>query len=164
MAIGQPAPAFKLKDQDGKEVSLDALLKKGPVVLVFYRSAEWCLACQLQLVKLQRHLKKFEAAGGHVVGISYDSAPTLKAFADRKRITLPLLSDPGSKTIEAYAVRDKQAARDKDGAANHATFVVDQQGIVRAKLLQVIYDERPAVDSLVNALKAARNPGEGAKP
>jgi cytochrome oxidase Cu insertion factor (SCO1/SenC/PrrC family) len=41
LAVGQKAPAFSLKDQHSREVSLDSLLKKGPVALVFYRSADW---------------------------------------------------------------------------------------------------------------------------
>ena len=39
--IGEKAPAFKLKDQTGEERELSALLKNGPVALVFYRSASW---------------------------------------------------------------------------------------------------------------------------
>ena len=39
--IGAKAPSFTLKDQNGKERSLDELLKKGNVALVFYRSASW---------------------------------------------------------------------------------------------------------------------------
>jgi cytochrome oxidase Cu insertion factor (SCO1/SenC/PrrC family) len=41
LAVGQEAPAFTLKDQDGAERSLDEFLKKGKVALVFYRSADW---------------------------------------------------------------------------------------------------------------------------
>lgn len=41
VAVGQKAPAFTLKDQNDHEVSLTALLKKGPVALVFFRSADW---------------------------------------------------------------------------------------------------------------------------
>jgi cytochrome oxidase Cu insertion factor (SCO1/SenC/PrrC family) len=41
LAVGQKAPAFTLKDQNDRDVSLSALLKKGPVALVFYRSADW---------------------------------------------------------------------------------------------------------------------------
>ena len=41
LAVGQKAPAFTLKDQNDRDVSLAALLKKGPVALVFYRSASW---------------------------------------------------------------------------------------------------------------------------
>ena len=39
--VGEKAPRFTLKDQEGKERSLDELLKKGKVALVFYRSADW---------------------------------------------------------------------------------------------------------------------------
>ncbi len=41
MKVGEKAPKFTLKDQEGKERSLDDLLKKGKVALVFYRSADW---------------------------------------------------------------------------------------------------------------------------
>jgi cytochrome oxidase Cu insertion factor (SCO1/SenC/PrrC family) len=39
--VGAQAPGFALKDQQGVERSLDELLKKGKVALVFYRSADW---------------------------------------------------------------------------------------------------------------------------
>ena len=41
LPVGQKAPAFALKDQIDRDVSLDSLLKKGPVALVFHRSADW---------------------------------------------------------------------------------------------------------------------------
>lgn len=160
LSIGQSAPAFTLKDQNNQEVSLEALLKKGPVALVFFRSADWCLYCKLQIIQLQRNLKEFEASGGQVVGISFDSVDVLKRFAKRSTISFPLLSDVGSKTIDAFDIRDKQSDR---GNSFHATFVIDQQGVVRAKLFQVSYQERPAVETLVKTLQAARNTKEEKK-
>lgn len=41
LKVGEKAPEFKLKDQTGTERELKALLKDGPVALVFYRSASW---------------------------------------------------------------------------------------------------------------------------
>jgi cytochrome oxidase Cu insertion factor (SCO1/SenC/PrrC family) len=41
LKAGTKAPAFRLKDQAGKERSLEEFLKKGTVALVFYRSASW---------------------------------------------------------------------------------------------------------------------------
>jgi cytochrome oxidase Cu insertion factor (SCO1/SenC/PrrC family) len=41
LRVGAKAPAFTLKDQNGKERSLDEFLKHGPAALVFYRSAGW---------------------------------------------------------------------------------------------------------------------------
>jgi cytochrome oxidase Cu insertion factor (SCO1/SenC/PrrC family) len=41
LQVGEKAPKFTLKNQEGQERSLDDLLKKGKVALVFYRSADW---------------------------------------------------------------------------------------------------------------------------
>jgi cytochrome oxidase Cu insertion factor (SCO1/SenC/PrrC family) len=41
LQVGAKAPKFTLKDQQGMDRSLDELLKKGKVALVFYRSADW---------------------------------------------------------------------------------------------------------------------------
>ena len=165
LAIGQAAPAFTLVEQNGQEVSLAALLKEGPVALVFHRSVAWCLYCKLQMVQLQRHLKEIEAAGGQVVGISYDPVEKLKRFANRSKITFPLLSDVGSKTIDAYDIRSKEEApAEWSGFARHATFILDQQGIIRTKLFQLSYQERPAVEALIKALQDARTIPGAPKP
>src|SRR5947209_6819525 len=50
IAVGDRAPSFTLKDQNDREFSLDAMIKKGPVAVVFIRSIEWCTYCQLQTV------------------------------------------------------------------------------------------------------------------
>ena len=164
LPIGQAAPAFTLKDQNGKPISLPSLLKNGPVALVFVRSADWCLYCKLQLAQLQRNLKEIQSGGGQVVAISYDSAEKLKRFSDRSKITFPLLSDPDSKTIEAYDIRNKQAPQEWGGVSRHGTFIIDQQAVIRAKLFQVSYQERPAVEGLIRALNQARNIKEERQP
>ena len=157
LPIGEYAPAFTLKDQNNKDVSLEALLKKGPVAVVFHRSVDWCLYCKLQMIQLQRIQKEIEAAGGQVVGISYDPVDKLKGYAKRHKILFPLLSDAGSKTIDAYDIRSKEAPPEVSGFARHATFIVDQKGIIRSKIFRLSYQERPAVDLLINALNEARN-------
>jgi peroxiredoxin len=157
LPIGQTAPPFVLVDQNGKKVSLEALLKKGPVALVFHRSVDWCMYCKLQMAQLQRNLKEIEAAGGQVVAISYDPVDKLRSYASRSRITFPLLSDADSKIIDAYDIRYKEAPPEASGFSRHATFILDQKGVIRAKLFQLSYQERPAVDALINALKKARN-------
>lgn len=152
LRLGQRAPSFTLKDQNEREVSLGSLLQKGSVVLVFYRSADWCPFCKQQLVELERNLKEIKAAGTQLVGISYDSVPILKRFATN-RISFTLLSDSGSRTIDAYNIRDKNV---NDGVARHATFIVDKNGVVRTKLFQVSYAERPALDELLTAIREAQ--------
>jgi peroxiredoxin len=164
LPIGQIGPAFTLLEQNGKEVSLESLLKKGPVAVVFHRSVDWCMYCKLQMAQLQRILKEIEAAGGQVVGISYDPVEKLSGYARRSQIAFPLLSDVGSKTIDAYDIRYKEAPPGVSGYARHVTFILDQKGVIRSKLFQLSYQERPAVDALINALKEARNPAGDTKP
>ncbi|MFN0009107.1 MAG: redoxin domain-containing protein [Planctomycetota bacterium] len=109
----------------------------------------------MQSVQLQQNLAEIEATGSRLVGISYDPVKVLERFAERSKITFPLLSDVGSKTIDAYGIRNR-SERAPDGIAYHGTFIVDQKGIIRSKLYQVSYAERPAVDNLIGALEAAR--------
>jgi Peroxiredoxin len=144
------------RGQDGKQVSLASLLKKGPVAVVFHRSADWCVYCKLQMVQLEGHLKEIEAAGGQVVAISYDPVEKLRNFADRSKITFPMLSDADSKTIDAYDVRSPNAPPKFSGISRHATFILDQSGVIRAKMFRLSYKERSAVDALINGLKEAR--------
>jgi peroxiredoxin len=155
IAVGDRAPAFSLKDQNDREFSLEALLKKGPVAVVFIRSIDWCTYCQLQTVQLSENLPEIQATGGQVVVICYDAPEKVKRFSKRRKITLPVLSDVGSRTIDAYAMRALNGAGDQAGSAQHGTFVIDKSGIVRSKPYLTSFEGRAAVDALVNALKAA---------
>ncbi len=101
--------------------------------------------------------KALDATGGEVVGISDEPSRVSKCFADRRTISFPLLADPGSRTIDAYGVRDKNPPRGKEGAATHLTFIVDQKGVIRAKRYRVIYDDQADVDALIKELKDAKS-------
>jgi peroxiredoxin len=158
IAVGEPAPPFVLKDQNDREVSLEALVKQGPVAVVFIRSIAWCAYCQLQTVQLSEHLAKIQASGGQVVMVCYDPPDKVKRFAKRRRINVPILSDPESKTIEAYAMRAVNGAGDQMGSAQHGTFVIDRSGIVRSKPYLTSFEGEAAIDALASALKSANAP------
>ena len=108
------------------------------------------------MVQLQSSLKEIEATGGRVVAISYDSAEILKRFADKSAITFPLLSDAGSKTIDAYDIRNKEAPARWNGIPHPGTFIVDRKGVIRARLFLDNYRERHAADAVILALKEAQ--------
>lgn len=106
---------------------------------------------------MQENLEEIESAGGRVVAISYDSLDTLKRFARSSGITFPLLSDTDSKTIEAYGVRNLEAAGSRiDGVPHPGTFIVDQQGIIRFKLFLNGYRDRHTVDALIKAFNETK--------
>jgi len=155
IAVGMRAPAFTLKDQNDQEFSLETMIGKGPVALVFIRSIDWCTYCQLQTVQLSENLQEIQAGGGQVVVVCYDAPDKVKRFAQRRKIKIPVFSDADSKTIDAYAMRALNGDGDKAGAAQHGAFVIDKSGIVRAKPLLTSFEGRSAVDALVNGLKEA---------
>ena len=99
------------------------------------------------MVQLQNDLKEIEATGTQVVGISYDSVDKLKKFVDARGITFPLLSDEGSKTIHAFGIHYK------GGLPHPATYLIDQQGVARAKLSEEGYRKRHPNEELIEAAK-----------
>lgn len=111
---------------------------------------------------MQKELKAIEAAGVTVVGVSYDSVEVLKAFADKQKVTFPLLSDPESKTIAAYALKNKETGGKKlgkidlDGVPYPGTLLIDADGVVRAKLFVDGYKERHSVAELVKAAEGLK--------
>lgn len=108
------------------------------------------------MVQLQEGLKEIEATGGRVVAISYDSIQILKRFGDKSAITFPLLSDAGSKTIDAYGIRNKEAPERWNGIPHPGTFILDRKGIIRAKLFLENYRERHPAEAVAKALKEAQ--------
>ena len=77
---------------------------------------------------------------------------TLKKFGAEKNIKYTLLSDPKSKTIDAYKIRNKKVRfAQQEGIPHPTTFVVDKNGIIRAKLPGTTR-ERHTIDKLLEAV------------
>ena len=108
------------------------------------------------MVQLQKDLKSIDDAGIQIVGISYDSPAVLKKFSDRSKITFPLLSDPESKTIDAYHIRNEAAKGKAVGVPNPGTFILDPDGVIRAKLFLEGYRDRHSTEELIKAAKTVK--------
>jgi peroxiredoxin len=91
-----------------------------------------------------------------VVAITYDSAEVLKQAAAKRGMTFLLLSDPGSKTIQAFGVLNQEATGRAKGVAYPGVFILDQQGTIRSKLSLENYRGSPATPDLIRALKEVR--------
>ena len=108
------------------------------------------------MVQLQRDLKSIEDAGIQLVGISYDEPAALERFANQMRLTFPLLSDPESKTIDAYHIRNEAAKGRAEGVPNPGTFILDRRGVIRAKLFLEGYRQRHTTEALIEAARGVR--------
>ena len=108
-------------------------------------------------MQLQTDLKDIEAAGLTIVGISYDSVDVLAKFTEKRKITYPLLSDSGSKTITAYGLLNREAKGKAQGIPYPATIVLDDKGMIRAKLALKGYQNRHTTKDLIKAAKDISN-------
>jgi peroxiredoxin len=154
LPIGGSAPDFTLTSSAGGSFSLKAALADGPVALVFVRSADWCPFCRRQLEDLERARPQIENAGVRIVALSYDAPAVGEAAAKKLGLAYPLLSDAGSKVITAYGVLNHEAKGKGAGIPHPVVFIIDQKGIIRAKLMRDNYRDRPESAEIVAAAKA----------
>ena len=97
-----------------------------------------------------------EDAGAQVVGVSYDAVEVLARFAEKRKITFPLLSDTGSKTITAYNLLNKEAKGKTEGIPYPGTILIDTNGVVRAKLVLDGYRDRHTSEALIKTVKGIK--------
>jgi peroxiredoxin Q/BCP len=92
-----------------------------------------------------------------VVAISYDEVDVLTKFAEKQKITYPLLSDPGGKTIAAYGLTNKEAKGKQEGIPYPGTMIVDKAGVIRAKLFHEGPYKRHTAEEVLKAAEAVKD-------
>ena len=149
---GAKAPAFTLSDQAGKKQDLDTLAGPNGLLLLFFRSADWCPFCKGQLVDLEASQKAFEAEGINVAAVSYDSRAILENFAQRRSITYPLLSDSGSKLIDKFGIRNPEGKGIEAGIPYPGYYLIDRDGTIRKRFFETAYVNRLTASNLYGYL------------
>ncbi|MFZ1729660.1 MAG: TlpA disulfide reductase family protein [Bacteroidota bacterium] len=116
--VGEQAPAFSLKDRDGKTVTLESL--KGKVIVLNFW-ATWCPPCRAEIPAFKSAYDKYKAKGVEIVGISLDQKgwSVIKPFLDNQKIQYPVL------------LGDAEIARDYGNIRSiPTTFIIDRKGKV----------------------------------
>jgi peroxiredoxin len=131
LAVGDLAPDFTLRDQNGADVTLSELLEERNVVVVFFPGA-FSGICTGELDEIRDHLERFVGDDLQVVCVSCDAMFSLRAWADIQGYFFPLLSDawPHGAIARAFGVLDE-----RNGAALRGTFLVGRDGVVRWTLV-----------------------------
>jgi len=131
ISIGQTAPDFTLRDQNGKKVSLSDYKGVKNVVLVFYPFA-FSGICTGELCEIRDNLGAFDSDDVQVLAISCDHMFTQRAWSNAEGYFFPVLSDfwPHGGTAQAYGVFDQAG-----GFATRGTFLIDLEGVVRWTLV-----------------------------
>jgi peroxiredoxin len=146
IALGAKAPTtLALQTSAGKPTSLAKEMGPNGILVVMVRSADWCPFCKAQLSGLNSIRPKLAEMGYALVSLSYDKPDKLAGFARTKGITFPMLSDQGSKLIDAMALRDPQyaAVPFANGVPYATVLVIGKDGRVKAKNVSKDYKVRP---------------------
>lgn len=124
--VGEQAPAFTAKDQDGNERTLTELISEKATLLVFYPFA-FSGICTGELCSVRDDLSRFVNDKTQVAGVSCDPHFTLKAWAEKEGYDFPLLSDfwPHGSIAQSYGVFNEDA-----GMAIRGTFLIDTTGTI----------------------------------
>jgi peroxiredoxin len=149
IAVGEPAPDFKLRDQDGEEVSLSDF--KGRRVMLAFYPGDFSPVCGDQLEVYQGAKPQLAERGVELIGISVDSFFAHKAFQAQLGIDTTLLSDfePKGEVARAYG-----SYLDGPGFANRTLVLVDENGLVAWTHESPSPGEFPAAEVLLGAVPA----------
>jgi peroxiredoxin len=169
--IGEKAPSFELPNPEGKLLSLDTLLEKGPIVITFYRG-DWCPYCNLQLRALQARLPEIEALDATLVAISPQVPDGSLTKSEISEMDFIVLSDQDAKVATQFGVAWKvpeflaehmRVGRklDLDEINNGngtilpipATFILGQDGVVKWNYVNVDYRTRSEPEEIIEILK-----------
>ncbi len=167
--IKDNAPDFSATDQTGKRINLKKQLKKGNVVLVFYRG-QWCPYCNKQLKQLEDSITLIKAKGATVLAITPELPESISKTIVKTKASYPVLYDEGLKIMNAYKVAfrvdDKTVEKYKgygidflkangNNGANlpvPAVYVINKKGKIVYKFFDVNYTKRSSVKDILDHL------------
>ncbi|MFQ5563896.1 MAG: peroxiredoxin family protein [Parvularculaceae bacterium] len=151
-------------DSTGTAQDFDSLVGDNGMALFFMRSLDWCPYCRLQALEVAKRAGDFTARDLSVVFITYDSSDKLAKFDAKWEVAPTLLSDEGSKIIDAFGIRNEQHEPGSRayGIPHPVVFIVTPDGTIRAKLYEddfmtndTSYRKRPEVDAILEAVDGA---------
>jgi len=150
-AVGDPAPDFKLTNDEAKLATLGDF--QGKWLVLYFYPKDFTSGCTLQAHNFQRDLEKYQKLNAVVVGVSVDTAESHKNFCAKEGLNFRLLSDIEAKVSEHYgSVMEYNGA--KLSARN--TFIIDPQ----SKIAKVFIKVNPKVHSeeVLSALAELQKP------
>lgn len=141
--VGDDAPPFALKDQDGKDWSLDE--KRGKAVVLYFYPMDDTPGCTKQACDVRDNWAEFARRGVEVVGISPDAVESHAAFRAKYDLPHTLLADTDRSVIDRYGVwgRIEKYGKVWDGV-RRSSVVIDADGKVAAAFERIAPEEQSA--------------------
>ncbi len=136
LKIGDKAPEFTSKDQDGNAISLNQFLGKK-IVLYFYPKDN-TPGCTAQSCNLRDNYQQFLDNNYVVLGASVDSERKHQNFISKFDLPFPLIADTSHELVALYGVwQEKKNFGKTYMGIVRTTFVIDEKGIIEAIISKV---------------------------
>ncbi|TLU95022.1 thioredoxin-dependent thiol peroxidase [Dyadobacter sediminis] len=134
--VGDPAPGFSARDQDGKEVKLSNF--KGEKVILYFYPKDDTPGCTAQACNLRDNYDKLLSQGYKVLGVSVDNEKSHVKFINKFSLPFSLLADTDHAIVESYGVWVEKSmyGRTYMGTAR-TTFVIDENGMIEEIIQKV---------------------------
>ncbi len=167
---GDQMPGFRLPDVKRGQIDSVELLKKGPLIVVFYRGG-WCPYCNLQLHDLQKYLGEIKGLGGELVAISPQTPDGSLSTAQKSELDFLVLSDRDNLVAKKFGLVFKLPKNlqdlykkfgidlEKSNGTKQwelplsASYVVAKNGKISFAFLDADYKKRAESKTLVAELK-----------
>ncbi len=174
LQIGQKVENFSLANHNGENIELADLLKKGPVIISFYRGG-WCPYCNLELKALNDYLPQFKTQSAQLIAISPQLPDETLSTAQKNDLEFDVLSDVSNKVAEQFGLlftldERIQALYTQFGIDfEHyygdksfklplpATYVINQEGVITYAFLSEDYTLRAEPIDVMTALESENN-------
>ena len=125
VAVGKPAPDFRLQDQNGEWHELGDY--RGQWVTLYFYPKDDTPGCTTEACSFRDSIFAFEDIGCTVLGVSLDDQASHKAFAEKYSLPFSLLADTEGDVAKSYGVFTQYGDMN---IAKRETFLVDPQGNV----------------------------------
>lgn len=143
LEVGTKAPAFTLKNAEGKSVKLSEF-KGKPVVLYFYPKDD-TPGCTKEACGFRDASAALKKHGAVVLGVSPDNVASHAKFRDKYELPFPLLSDEKHEVAEKYgAWREKNMYGKKSMGIQRSTYLIDEEGKIAKVWARVKPEEHAA--------------------
>lgn len=120
--VGDVAPLFSGRDQDGKTVALADVIGKKIVLLYFYPK-DFTSGCTKEACGFRDRMGELQKDNVEVVGVSFDSTGSHQKFIAQYQLNFSLLADPDGKIVDLYGVR-----LDHLNLAHRVSFLIGLDG------------------------------------
>lgn len=136
LQVGDKAPSFEAKDQDGNSIKLSDF--QGKKIVIYFYPKDSTPACTAQACSLRDNYEALLAKGFAVLGVSVDDEKSHKKFANKYSLPFPLLADPDHNIVEAFGVwGEKMLYGRKYMGTIRTTFIIDEAGVIQEVISKI---------------------------